>query len=71
MMSHKLFSNVVRMTSKTLMQNMYRLASACINLNHGAFRHCIQSVALRSDLVPILFLEAASYDETDDCSHDR
>ena len=64
MMSHKLFSNVVHMTSKTFMQNMYRLGSACINLDHGAFRHCIQSLALRSDLVPILFLEAASYDET-------
>ena len=64
MMSHKLFSNVVHMTSKTFIQNMYRLGSACINLDHGAFRHCIQSLALRSDLAPILFLDAASYDET-------
>ena len=64
MMSHKLFSNVVHMTCKTFMQNMYRLGSACINLDDGAFRHCIQSLALRSDLAPILFLEAASYDET-------
>ena len=62
--SHKLFSNVVHMTSKTFMQNMCRLGSACINLDHGAFRHCIQSLALRSDLAPILFLEAGSYDET-------
>ena len=32
---------------------------------HSVFRHCIQSLALRSDLAPILFLEAAaSYDET-------
>ena len=46
------------------MQNVHRLGSACINLDHGAFRHCIQSLAFRSDLAPILFLEAASYDET-------
>ena len=50
MMSHKIFSNVVHMTSKTFMQNMYRLGSACINLDHGAFRHCIQSLALRSEV---------------------
>ena len=60
-MSHKLLSNVVH---RTLMQNIYRLGSACINLDHGALRHCIQSLALRSDLAPILSLEAASYVET-------
>ena len=29
-----------------------------------SWSHCIQSHALRSDLAPISFLEAASYDET-------
>ena len=46
------------------MQNIHRLGSAPINLDHGAFCHCIQSLALRTGLAPILFLEAASYDET-------
>ena len=46
------------------MQNIYRLASACINIDHGAFRHCIHQLALRADLAPILFLEAASFDES-------
>ena len=50
--------------SESLMQNISRLGSACINLDHGPFRHCIQSLALRSDVTPILFMEAASYDET-------
>ena len=64
MMSHKFFSNVVHMTSKLFVQNMHRSGSACINLDHGAFRHCTQSLALRRDSAPILFLETASYDET-------
>ena len=63
-MSHKLFSNVFHIISKTFLQNMYRLGSACIKLDRGVFRHCIQSVALRSGVAPILFLEAASYDKT-------
>ena len=60
-MSHKLSTNVVHITSTT---PIYRLGSTCINLDHGAFRHCIQSLVLWSDLAPILFLEDASYDET-------
>ena len=37
------------------------LSDGMVNLDHGAFRHC---PVLRSDLTPILFLEAVSYDET-------
>ena len=71
LMSHKLLSNVVHMTSQTLMQNIYRLGSACINRPRCLLPlHPVARVAERLGADSLLGGCLVRRDH-DYCSHDR